>query len=201
MSFDVDDVGAVCIAHALADLAEAEIIGLVYDSGYPEGVAAIDSLNHWYGRPKTPIGSYKGAFGRDVPGQYVRHLARAFPNAIKNYSAVPGAAAAYRQMLSRADDHSVVIAAIGFLTAMRELLMSQADEISPLDGAGLVALKVRKIVFQGGWYAPLHPDGHTTFNWDCGGRWPSVESLHIDGLRRGRAVRDHAHATDSPDDL
>ena len=47
--------------------------------------------------------------------------------------------------------------------------MSQADEVSPLDGAGLVALKVRKIVFQGGWYSPLHPNGHTTFNWDCGG--------------------------------
>ena len=26
-----------------------------------------------------------------------------------------------------------------------------------------------QIVFQGGWYHPLHPDGHQTFNWDCGG--------------------------------
>lgn len=24
------------------------------------------------------------------------------------------------------------------------------------------------VVWQGGWYEPLHPNGHTTFNWDCG---------------------------------
>lgn len=36
-------------------------------------------------------------------------------------------------------------------------------------GTALVAQKVRKVVFQGGWYEPLHPNGHGTFNWDCGG--------------------------------
>ena len=181
MSFDVDDVGAVCIAHALADLDEAKIIGIVYDSGYPEGVGAIDSLSWWYGRPEVPLGAYKGPFGRNVSGQYVPNLARGFPNAIKDSSAVPGAAEAYRQMLSGADNHSVVIAAIGFLTAMRELLLSPSDEISPLDGAALVALKVRKIVFQGGWYAPLHPDGRTTFNWDCGGAGQAWSPYRLEG--------------------
>ena len=71
MSFDVDDVGAVCVAHALADRGAAEIIGIVYDSGYPYGVGAIDALNHYYGRPNIPLGSYKGPFGETVSGRYV----------------------------------------------------------------------------------------------------------------------------------
>ena len=169
MSFDVDDVGAVCVAHALADRGAAEIIGIVYDSGYPYGVGAIDALNHYYGRPHIPLGSYKGPFGQTVSGVYALDLALNFPAVHRNYSSVPDASTAYRGMLSRAADNSVVIAAIGFLTALRELLMSEPDSISPLNGVDLVALKVRKVVFQGGWYHPLHPNGHTTFNWDCGG--------------------------------
>ena len=114
-------------------------------------------------------------------------------------------------MLVGAADHSIVICAIGFLTALRELLLSGPDATSPLNGTApglltqcpqplpaalsilcslpscmpgsavcltvcmhaagtaLVAQKVRKVVFQGGWYEPLHPNGHGTFNWDCGG--------------------------------
>ena len=54
---------------------------------------------------------------------------------------------------------------------LRDLLMSSPDEYSPLNGTELVAATVRRIVFQGGWYEPLHEDGHGTFNWDCGGPW------------------------------
>lgn len=113
----------------------------------------------------------KGRFGRNIRGAYVPTLARQFPNSVKDSSAVPDAAEGYRRMLSQAEDRSVVIAAIGFLTALRDLLMSPPDDVSPLDGVSLVALKVRKVVFQGGWYHPLHPNGHTTFNWDCGACW------------------------------
>ena len=51
---------------------------------------------------------------------------------------------------------------------MRDLLRSAPDAHSPLSGHDLVALKVSKVVFQGGWYQPMHVDNHTTFNWDCG---------------------------------
>ena len=169
LSFDVDDVGAVCIAHALADRGEVDLLGLIFDSGYPEGVGALDALNHYYGRPDVLLGSYKGVFGRDVSGAYVPTLARTFPNTVKHYNQTLDAAAAYRRMLVNAADHSVVIAAIGFMPALRDLLASSPDGISLLDGISLVRQKVRKVVFQGGWYAPLHPNGHSTFNWDCGG--------------------------------
>ena len=60
---------------------------------------------------------------------------------------------------------------------MRDLFLSAPDVHSQLTGRELVARKVKQVVFQGGWYAPLHvrhPDrNHThgrqmTFNWDCG---------------------------------
>ena len=181
LSFDVDDVGAVCIAHALADRGEVDLLGLIFDSGYPEGVGALDALNHYYGRPDVLLGSYKGVFGRDVSGAYVPTLARTFPNTVKHYNQTLDAAAAYRRMLVNAADHSVVIAAIGFMPALRDLLASSPDEISLLDGISLVRQKVRKVVFQGGWYAPLHPNGHSTFNWDCGGAGAAWSPYKTDG--------------------
>ena len=41
MSFDVDDVLAVCMAHALHDSGEAKLLAVLHDSGYPEGIAAV----------------------------------------------------------------------------------------------------------------------------------------------------------------
>ena len=65
MSVDVDDVVAVCAAHAMADRGEAEILGIVHDVGWPAAIGAVSVLNHWYGRDDIPIGAYKGLFGKD----------------------------------------------------------------------------------------------------------------------------------------
>ena len=56
----------------------------------------------------------------------------------------------------------------GFPTNIRNLLESQADDISPLNGYDLVAAKVKTVVWQGGWYPPIHGWGAATFNWACG---------------------------------
>lgn len=171
MAFDVDDVGAVCVAHALADLHEVDILAVVHDAGLFEGVGAAGALNTYYGRPNIQLGAFKGKFGANVAGPYVRDLASRFPSPVLNYSQVPSCGEAYRRALSTAPDGSVAIAAIGFMVCLRDLLMSGADEFSSFNGRELVAKKVTKVVFQGGWYAPLHPNGHDTFNWNCGRGW------------------------------
>ena len=56
----------------------------------------------------------------------------------------------------------------GFPTNIRNLLESPADDISPLTGYDLVAAKVKTVVWQGGWYPPIHGWGAATFNWACG---------------------------------
>jgi hypothetical protein len=63
-----------------------------------------------------------------------------------NSNAAPDANRVYREILAAQPDNSVVICSVGFLTNMRRLLETKADEISPLDGKALVAKKVKKWV-------------------------------------------------------
>ena len=62
MGFDVDDVGSICIANALQDLGEVDILAIVHDTGFKLGVGAISSINNWYGHDDIPLGAYKGIF-------------------------------------------------------------------------------------------------------------------------------------------
>jgi inosine-uridine nucleoside N-ribohydrolase len=171
LSFDSDDVAALCIAHALMDNGEAEILAVLHSVGIPQGAGMLSVINRWYGRDGLPIGAYKGKFGERrkvhggmneyeyVSGRFVPQMVAQFPSSIKNWDEVPGAVEVYRAALAGAEDHSVVIAAIGFLTNLAALLRSSADEHSSLSGRELVAAKVKRVVYQGGWYPPNHPAG------------------------------------------
>ena len=159
MSFDVDDVGAVCLAHALADRGEAHLIAMLHNSGYPEGVGALSVINEYYGR-NVVLGAFKGTFGRQPPpkgggeadwvrGPFIQDLIRNWQPEVSQASQVSDALHVYRRALVGAADHSVVIAAIGFATNLAALLQSQPDHISPLHGTDLVQRKVRRVVWQG----------------------------------------------------
>jgi len=195
MIFDVDDVLAVCMAHALHDVGEAKLLAVLHDSGYPQGIAAVSVLSHYYGHDDVPLGAYKGPFGRDREkspigamwrtGPYVPALVEDFTAApVKSSADVDDAVLVYRKALAAASDHSVAIANIGFSTNLYALLRSPADTISPLNGSALVAAKVKLVAWQGGWYPHRHrPAGlakrepKDEFNWGCGRRWfgPSLE--------------------------
>ena len=56
----------------------------------------------------------------------------------------------YRQLLSRAEDHSVVVVAIGFATTLSQLFLSGADEYSSLNGVDLFGQKVKSVYIQSG---------------------------------------------------
>lgn len=179
MSFDVDDVGALCMAHTLHDLGEAKLLAVIHDAGVESGVGAASVLNHFYKHDNVLLGAYKGPFGRNkegrwVFGNYVPELVDKWESPIKSSHEVPDAVALYRRVLADASDHSVAIAAIGFATNIAMLLRSTPDEISPLSGHELVAQKVRLVAWQGGWFPRRHkelPKPGQTFNWDCGEGW------------------------------
>ena len=44
MGFDVDDVGALCVAHALQDMNETEILLVIHNTGFRLGAGAISSI-------------------------------------------------------------------------------------------------------------------------------------------------------------
>jgi hypothetical protein len=195
MSFDVDDVLAVCMAHAMHDNNEAKLLAVLHDSGYPHGIGGASVLSHFYGHDDdVTLGAYKGPFGRDresTPpgskwrsGPYVPSLVAGWPAPVRTSAEVDDAVSVYRRALAAASDRSVVIAAIGFATNLDALLRSRPDALSPLNGTALVAAKVRRVAWQGGWYAARHqPHGlaervpKDEFNWGCGRRWfgPSLE--------------------------
>ncbi len=80
-------MGALCIANALADLGEVDLVAAVHNTGLPTGVGAISVIQTYYGR-NISIGAYKGPFAATEAGVYVDDLVANFPSPIKNYTQV-----------------------------------------------------------------------------------------------------------------
>ena len=60
LNTDVGDAGAIALLHGLADLNEAEIIGIGVSVSNPDTPYALLAINAYYGRPDVPIGQYQG---------------------------------------------------------------------------------------------------------------------------------------------
>jgi hypothetical protein len=148
MSSDIDDVGAITVLHALADLGECDIIGMGASSTNGGTSEAMDAINTYYGRPDIPVGKAPNTNG---PGGYPGTVAANFPHDL-SYTTAPLAATLYRQLLAAAADNSVVIVTVGYLTNLAALLASPADGVSALSGADLIAAKVKAWVPMGGRY-------------------------------------------------
>ena len=56
MSSDHDDIGAIATLHALADLGECQILGMMVSSLNGSTPLCMDAINTYYGRPNIPIG-------------------------------------------------------------------------------------------------------------------------------------------------
>lgn len=148
METDCDDVGALALLHALADLGEVELLATVSSSKNKWSPPCIDAINTFYGRPDLPVGAPKRA-GVDLPSRYLETIAREFPNDIGTGENVPDALEIYREVLSRQPDHSVVVISVGFLTNISDLLKMPADRNGE-SGMDLVRKKVKAWVCMGG---------------------------------------------------
>ena len=240
LSIDVDDVGALCLAHALADRGEAQLLAMTHDTGlFPHGVRALSAINKFYGRGDLPIGAYVGEVGdpesthveppflwtRNGRGHYVDELVAQWPQGGsttgRSVANLPRAVRVLRDALATAADASVVIAAIGFATNLRDLLRSPRDS----DGDGLppgvelVREKVRRLVWMGGRARPvwsIHPP-----EWNfaaCGGEascgpysqlgeitnvtldeWPAAVPISFLGFEAGVEVQTGGFLRDYPD--
>ncbi|KAK3286669.1 hypothetical protein CYMTET_5786 [Cymbomonas tetramitiformis] len=146
---DVDDVGALAVAHALADDGKVDILAIVHCTGLKVGIAAVDVINTFYGRQDSIIlGAYKGDFGRQVGNQdnYIsQSLLRYHPHTVDNYdnSKVLECVAAYKKALMSAADNSVTIASIGFPICIRDILRAEPD---------LFKAKVKAVYYMDGGY-------------------------------------------------
>ncbi len=149
---DWDDAGAMGMLHALADYGEIEILATVASNLSPLVVPCIDVINTYFGRPDIPIGAPKtpGVIQDSRELRWPDYLVENYPHTYDSTDEAPDAIKIYREILANHPDTSVVIVTVGFLTNMRNLLLSQADAISPLNGKELVAQKVKRWVAMAG---------------------------------------------------
>ena len=146
MNGDVDDVGALAMLHALANLGEAEILACMTSNPGAYVCECVDVVNTYYGRQDIPIGALRGS---NSDGYYTKALADAFPHdATRNE--LPEPVPLYRKILAEQEDSSVTIVSVGFLPNLGQLLRSEPDEFSELNGLDLVAKKVKLWSCMGG---------------------------------------------------
>ncbi len=138
MCLAVDDVGGLAMIHALQNRGEAELLAVCLNEVHPDGAAAIDAINTWYGRGDIPVGVYRGAFPDPDTSAYLTDLTR-FPHDLNDDSA-PSALDVYREVLAKQPDKSVTIISVGFLNNLGDLVKNEPE---------LVAKKVKELVIMG----------------------------------------------------
>ena len=148
ISSDADDVGALAVLHGLAREESIEILAIMVSSADPWSPQAVHVINKYFGKPEIPIGVVSNNGVRHT-SSYSEALAAMVPNS--EFSVGPGVDL-YRKILAEQPDKSVTIITIGYLTNLHDLLISDADQYSPLSGLELVEKKVDLLVTMGGDY-------------------------------------------------
>lgn len=167
---DCDDAGMMAMMHRLCDVGEGELLGVTHCYASPYLAGCIDAINTYY-RRRVPIGvNYEYPLsGKNV---YDLALCEEFPNA---YPAAdyetdrrpPDSVRLIRRLLADAEDQSVTLVATGKLYTLARLIMSEADELSPLTGRELVGKKLLRTVIMGGrffesWPMPIFESNDPT---------------------------------------
>ncbi len=154
MGSDCDDVGALALLHAYADMNKSRIIGCVYSSGkVPYGAAVVEAINIYYGRPDIPVGAYYGDdVGDPVDKMNAEKLAKdktRFGNTIVHNREAEELTSLTRRLLASQQDNSVTYVTVGHTKGLYDLLVSGPDSVSSLDGTALIKRKVKRWVAMG----------------------------------------------------
>ncbi len=154
MGSDCDDAGALALLHQYADQGKAEIIGCIYSSGkVPYGAGIVEAINIYYGRPNIPIGAnYDEEVGDPVDKMTAGKLVMdtvAFGNSIILNTDTEEQTRLNRKLLASAEDNSITYITVGHTKGLYDLLASEPDDISPLDGQELVSKKMNRWIALG----------------------------------------------------
>ena len=158
-----DDLFALQMLYRYLDQGRCKLLGVVVDRMSEENAAIADVMNTYYGHSEIPIGlERKGIVNPDVwidysnlPSYRNDDGTLMFDRSMADYSSVPDGWKLYRQLLAQQPNHSVSIVSIGFLSCLAQLLKSEGDIYSPLNGVELVRQKVRCAYVMGGNFGPL----------------------------------------------
>lgn len=149
---DVDDAGALAVAHALADDGVVSIRAVMLNTPSRWGAPALDIVNRACGR-RLPIGTLPHSDESVPEPEYARSVVERFGE--EPGAPVEDAVGLYRRLLSEAEPGSLTIVSIGFFDNLIALLDSAPDAHSSLSGADLVRSAVGRTLVMGG----VFPEG------------------------------------------
>ncbi|EXJ91467.1 hypothetical protein A1O3_00015 [Capronia epimyces CBS 606.96] len=196
---DVDDVGALTIANVLHNCGLAELKGIAINTQSQYGAPAASAICSYFGNGDVPVAAIRPltneTFFDDwdyVRGEYASKVAYNWPGTLTNASLAPTPVELYRSILASADNHSLHIISIGFLTNIADLMRSEADDLSPLGGVELLTAKVSELIIMGGQY----PSG---WEYNFGGsdpnstiyvieNWPETVAVTFSGGELGGSI-------------
>ncbi len=151
MLTDCDDVAALTMLFNLEKQGVADVKAITVSSANELSAPTVNVVTEYMGRGDIPIGvPEKGQGGVRNDSCFLKPLTDEFPHTLKSGYDAPLGYKVMRKTLSDADDNSVKIVTIGYMTNLAALLKSPADEISELTGAELIDKKVNEWVCMGG---------------------------------------------------
>ena len=152
-----DDLFLLMMLNHYMDDGLVDLKGIVVDREGEKNAQLVDIFNNYYGHPDIPIGLERNGVKNPrcfIPYNGIVDLkdSQGYPlfKRSVDMSKVPEGYKLYRQLLSQADDRSIVVVAVGFVTTLAELFESGADEFSPLSGVELFGKKVKSVYIQSG---------------------------------------------------
>ena len=133
--------------HAFADSGEARILATISSNSFKTTAPTLNVINTYFKRPDIPVGVLKAAMpSYDCPRKWAEGIIAKYPHSIKSNEEAMDAVKLYRKTLSSQPDTSVTIVTVGYHTNLANLLHSQPDEYSFLNGKELVRQKVKRLV-------------------------------------------------------
>ena len=196
-----DDLFAMEMLYRYEEQGRCRLLGVVVDREGEQNAAFTDVMNTYFGHGDVPIGLVRE--GIDNPKVWIdyAHVADIkdnneqpmFQRTVTDYSKLPDGWLLYRRLLASQPDNSVSIVCTGFVTCLAQLLQSEGDEYSPLNGVELVRQKVKCIYLQGGVFGEAEePD----FNFAQGANfaqeffslWPTDVDMVFSPMETGQAV-------------
>ena len=196
-----DDLFALEMLYRYEQEGRCRLLGVVVDREGEDCAAVADVMNNYFGHSDLPIGLVKE--GIPNPAVWIDYKALPtyttadgqpmFLRSVSDYSALPDGWQLYRRLLAAQPDHSVSICSIGFVTALAQLLLSEADEYSPLSGVELVRQKVKCIYLMGGVFGKSEePDFNfsqgITFAKDFFRLWPQEVDMVFSPMEVGQDI-------------
>ena len=196
-----DDLFALEMLYRYEQEGRCEMLGVVVDREGVDCAAVADVMNTYFGRPTLPIGLVREGIAnptvwidyKALPTYTNEDGSPMFQHTVSDYTALPDGWQLYRRLLASQPDHSVSICSVGFVTSLSQLLLSEADDVSPLSGVELVRSKVKCLYIMGGVFGDSEePDFNfaqgNSFAQDFFRLWPQEVDMVFSPMEVGQGI-------------